>query len=319
MPEIQDRSGTAVTHDGDIGMLQRLRREDGFPVYVAAGLGINGTRGALQYLFANWRDLAKEYGNHDFAVALGFPGFRQDPFGSQRPTKLLALHRQEGEKMSVENHAQNTGINLNQPFAKAVEALRRDALSRDGYDPVRLILWGQMMAVSVLEMLKAVEARFGREGQQVCTEALAAVGYRMAEEGLEGVEAPEGMTDVQAVSRFATWVNEQLYASVEKPSIDSADACSFDILWCPHQDVYGPFDCRVQRYLVEGMLRAGRDKLGAAMGTFDVRCDSTMPAGAPTCHFTMWRAENAAPEAWEAYSRQLEERALSKREGGKTD
>ena len=37
-----------------------------------------------------------------------------------------------------------------------------------------------MMAVSVLEMLKAVEARFGREGQEVGARAPGGVGYRLA-------------------------------------------------------------------------------------------------------------------------------------------
>ena len=114
--------------------------------------------------------------------------------------------------MSQEQDDRRSRIKLNQPFAKAVAGLRRDALSRSDYDPAQLFAWGQMMAVSVLEMLKAVEARFGREGQEVCTEALAGVGYRLAQEGLEGVEMPEGISDVEAISLFATWINEQLYA-----------------------------------------------------------------------------------------------------------
>jgi hypothetical protein len=206
-----------------------------------------------------------------------------------------------------------TGIALNQPFAHAGEKLRRDALSRDDYDPVRLFAWGQMMAVSLLEMLKAVEGRFGREGQQTCTDALVEVGRRLALDGLEGVDVPDEVSPIEAISRFATWVNEQLYASIEKPSIDGSDACSFDILWCPHQDVYGPFDCRVQRYLVEGLIRGAREKLGDVFGGFDVACDSTMPAGAPSCHFRMWRATNSGSDAWTAYSRALEERALARR------
>jgi len=204
-------------------------------------------------------------------------------------------------------------MKLNQPFAEAVEALRRDALSRDDYDSARLFAWGQMMAVSLLEMLKAVEARFGREGQQICTDALVEVGRRLALEGLDGVDVPDNLSPIEAVSRFATWVNEQLYASIEKPSIDGPDACSFDILWCPHQDVYGPFDCRVQRYLVEGLIRGAREKLGDAFGGFDVACDSTMPTGAPVCHFHMWQAETGGSDAWKAYSQQLEERALKRR------
>ncbi|HUS82820.1 MAG TPA: hypothetical protein VM013_06160 [Dehalococcoidia bacterium] len=212
--------------------------------------------------------------------------------------------------MAIEN-GQSEGMRLKQPFAKAVENLRRDALSRDDYDPAVLFVWGQMMAVSVLEMLKAVEARFGREGQQVCTEALANVGYRLAMEGLDGVEVPEGMSDVEMASAFATWVNTQLYASTERPSIDGPDACSFDILWCPHQDVYNGFDCRVQRYLVEGMMRAESEKMaGSGIGTFNTRCDCTIPMGAPTCHFSIERAKDDAADAWAAYSRELEERAL---------
>ena len=54
--------------------------------------------------------------------------------------------------MSARQKEQRAKIKLNQPFAKAVEKLRRDALSRDDYDPAQLFAWGQMMAISVLEM-----------------------------------------------------------------------------------------------------------------------------------------------------------------------
>ena len=73
--------------------------------------------------------------------------------------------------MNLDQEQRRSRIRLNQPFAKAVAGLRRDALSRSDYDPAQLFAWGQMMAVSLLEMLKAVEARFGRAGQEVCTEA----------------------------------------------------------------------------------------------------------------------------------------------------
>jgi len=91
--------------------------------------------------------------------------------------------------MSNDTPSGDVRMSLNQPFAGPVEKLRRDALSRPEYDPPQLFAWGQMMAVSLLEMLKAVEARFGREGQQVCTDALVEVGRRLALEGLKGVEA----------------------------------------------------------------------------------------------------------------------------------
>ena len=212
--------------------------------------------------------------------------------------------------MSLNEEERRAKMKPNQPFAGAVEKLRRDALARPDYDPSQLFVWGQMMAVSLLEMLKAVEARFGSEGQRVCCDALVEVGRRLAQEGLDGVEIPADVSSTEAISLFATWINEQLYASVEKPRIDGPDAASFDILWCPHEDVYGPFDCRIQRYLVEGLMRGAREKLGDSFQGFDVSCDSTMPAGAPTCHFRIWRTTADASDAWVAYSRQLEERAL---------
>ena len=217
--------------------------------------------------------------------------------------------------MNLDQEQRRSRIHLNQPFAKAVEKLRRDALSRDDYDPAQLFAWGQMMAVSLLEMLKAVEAKFGHEGQQVCTEALVNVGHRLALAGLENIELPADVSPIEAISLFASWVNEQLYASVEKPRIDGLSAASFDILWCPHQDVYGPFDCRVQRYLVEGLMRGAREKLGSGFEAFDVACDSTIPAGAPTCHFRIWRTKEGDEDAWTAYSRQLEDRALTQQRG----
>jgi len=42
-----------------------------------------------------------------------------------------------------------------------------------------------------------------------------------------------------------------------------------------------------------------------------VRFDSTIPAGAPTCHFTMWRTSDAADKtAWQAYTVAIDEKAL---------
>src|SRR3972149_9092130 len=82
------------------------------------------------------------------------------------------------------------------PFTKAVEDLRKNALSREDYDPATLFVWGQMNAVAVIEMLKEVEERCGEEGQRACIEALERVGQRMARESLEGVEIPPDLSDV---------------------------------------------------------------------------------------------------------------------------
>jgi hypothetical protein len=43
-----------------------------------------------------------------------------------------------------------------------------------------------------------------------------------------------------------------------------------------------------------------------------VRFDCTIPAGSPTCHFTIWRGGEAEAAAWEAYTKRLEEKALER-------
>ncbi|MDH3726524.1 MAG: hypothetical protein OER77_03250, partial [Myxococcales bacterium] len=79
-------------------------------------------------------------------------------------------------------------------------------------------------------------------------------------------------------------------------------------LWCPHQDHYEAFDCRVQRYFVQGMIDAAQDH--ADRFGFQVRFDSTIPAGAETCHFTMWQADDQEREQWELLTEKLEKKAL---------
>ena len=51
-------------------------------------------------------------------------------------------------------------------YKTAVEKLRKDVLSRPGYDPAVLFQWGQMMSMGVLQILKDVEEKFGMEGQR---------------------------------------------------------------------------------------------------------------------------------------------------------
>ena len=83
---------------------------------------------------------------------------------------------------------------------------------------------------------------------------------------------------------------------------------SFHILWCPHQDHYEAFDCRVQRYFVQGMIDAAQhhaDRVG-----FQVKFDYTIPAGAETCHFTMWEATDEEREQWALLTEKLERKAL---------
>src|SRR5437016_6824788 len=82
---------------------------------------------------------------------------------------------------------------LHWPFAQAVEGFRAKALANPQYDPAATFVWGQMMAVGLIELLKSVEARFGGDGHDVARGALNRVGARIADEMVEGVEVPEGM------------------------------------------------------------------------------------------------------------------------------
>jgi hypothetical protein len=203
------------------------------------------------------------------------------------------------------------------PFAKAVENLRKHALSRDDYDPATLFVWGQMNAVAVIEMLKEVETRCGKEGQRACIDALQRVGQRMARESLEGVEVPPNLSAVEVGSLWCSWINEICYASIEEPHVEGPDAFSFDILYCPHQDIYSADDCRVQRYVVQGLTRGFAEALPQAQSSaaglqgFNAAFEMTIPAGAPICRFRIWRRPSEeAEDAWRAYSDKLAQRAL---------
>ncbi len=203
-------------------------------------------------------------------------------------------------------------VKFNHPFAEASEKLKREALSRDDYDPASLFRWGNMLALSVIRMLERAERDFGEQGQRAMIEELVEVGRMVGRQMVEGVEWPDGVEPIELVSSFASTLNREVYASPEDPRIDDEDNCSFDILWCPHQDTYGPFDCRVQRYLVQGMIEAMREKFPE--GDFQVRFTRTIPAGAPVCTFKIWRKKAGDTDDWEVYSGELERKALERAE-----
>ncbi|MGZ4140404.1 MAG: hypothetical protein ACXVD8_10855 [Actinomycetota bacterium] len=197
---------------------------------------------------------------------------------------------------------------LRWPFAAAVEGFRSKALANPDYDAASTFVWGQMMAVGLIEALKAVEERFGAQGHDVFRGALARTGDRIVAEMTEGVDAPPDATPQEITSLIASWINEVCYASIEKPRVTDEGA-DFDIHYCPHEDVYGAFDCRVQRYYVEGMIAAARRQFGSSM--FDVRFTSTIPSGSHVCHFDMFPKGDEATDAWNDYSERLRARALN--------
>ncbi len=199
---------------------------------------------------------------------------------------------------------------FNQPYAKGLKRLRQDVLAKTEFDPASLWQWGTMQAMALIEILKSCEATFGAEGQQLVQKALHKTGFDIGRQILEGTTIPEGMTESEFVSFYATVINRIAYASLEEPKIDADDKVSFDIVWCPHQDHYGAFDCRVQRYFVQGMIDAAREH-GKAFG-FEVRFDTTIPSGAPTCHFTLWKATDSEKEEWASYTELIEAKALAR-------
>jgi hypothetical protein len=199
---------------------------------------------------------------------------------------------------------------FNQPYAKGLRRLREEVLAKTDFDPATLWQWGTMQAMAIIGILQDAEATLGEAGQQLVFRALHRVGHDIGRQILDGVTLPEDLTEAEFVSFYATVINRIVYASLEAPRIDGDAQASFDILWCPHQDHYGAFDCRVQRYFVQGMIDAAREF--AARFGFEVRFDSTIPAGAPTCHFTMWKPTDGEREQWARYTSQLERKALER-------
>ena len=195
-----------------------------------------------------------------------------------------------------------------QPYAKGLKRLRDEVLAKTDFDPATLWQWGTMQAMAIIEILKSCEAEFGERGQQVIYAALHRIGRDIGQQILDGATMPEDLSEAEFVSFYATVINRIVYASLEDPRIDGPDRATFDIVWCPHQDHYGPFDCRVQRYFVQGMIDAAREFSGRF--DFEVRFDSTIPAGAKTCHFTMWQGGPGEQAAWQAYTAALEKKAL---------
>jgi hypothetical protein len=199
-------------------------------------------------------------------------------------------------------------FSFNQPYERGMKRLREEVLDDTDFDPAVLWQWGTMQAMAVIQILKDCEKKFGEDGQRIVTEALRKVGFDVGRQILTGIEKPEGMSEAEAVSFFATVINRIAYASLEDPRIDSEDKVSFDILWCPHQDCYNAFDCRVQRNFVQGMLDAAADR--GWLSNWQVRFTQTIPAGADTCRFVIWRASQDEKSEWKKYSEQLDAKAL---------
>lgn len=205
---------------------------------------------------------------------------------------------------------QNWGkFRFNQPYAKGLQRFKEEVLGKTDFDPAVLWQWGTMQASAVIRILKDCEREFGEKGQQVVSNALRNVGYDITKQTYAGLSKPKGLEEEEIVSFFATVVNTVYYASLEDPRIEGEDKVSFDITWCPHQDHYSAFDCRVQRYMVQGMLDALFDT-GWISRDWQVKFTCTIPAGAKVCNFVFWKASREEKAEWEAYTEKLGQKAL---------
>ena len=198
---------------------------------------------------------------------------------------------------------------FNQPYQAGLRRLKEEVLGKTDYDPATLWQWGTMQAMAVIQILKDCEKEFGERGQQLVNSSLRRVGHQVGTQLFAGLNKPPGLSEAELVSFFATVVNRIVYASLEEPRIDADDRISFDITWCPHQDHYSAFDCRVQRYLVQGMLDALFDT-GWISNEWQVKFTCTIPAGARVCTFVLWKASGLEKAEWDLYTKKLEQRAL---------
>ncbi len=208
-------------------------------------------------------------------------------------------------------------VKLGVPYEGAIERFRRATEGRDDFDPAALLVWGTMQATAVLNILKEAERTFGEAGQEMVRKAINQAGYEAMLGFMKNCSLPDEAEEIEKISYLVTGANTVLYASLERPWIVSDDRCEFDILWCPHQDQYTAFDCRVQRYFVEGIFEAMEDR---GYGGFTAWVEKLIPHGADHCHFVVERrTDSGAKNPWHAYSEDLGKRALKKLEqGGKS-
>ncbi len=200
---------------------------------------------------------------------------------------------------------------LGEPFKKELDQFRKDVLGRDDFDPTSLLQFGLFMSMAVINMLKENEATFGIEGQRAANRALIKTGYDVGKQIIEKAEVPSDISPIELMSFLCTIVNTQAWTSIEDPRVDAEDKCSFDILWCPLQDVYKAFDCRVQRYLVQGIIDAFKE-FSLTGKEYQVEFTKTIPAGGECCSFVLSEKKPGEPDMWEDYSKLLEKRALKR-------
>jgi hypothetical protein len=221
---------------------------------------------------------------------------------------------EEGLWSKGKRREENYGkVRLGTPYPEAVEHFRKAIEGRNDFDPTVLFVWGTMQATAVLNILKAAEETFGEAGQEMVRKAINKAGYEAMDGLLRDSSFPDDLDEVELVSYVVTGLNTVLYASLEKPWITSKERCEFHILWCPHQDRYTAFDCRVQRFFVEGIFQAME---AHGKGDFTAWVEKLIPRGADCCHFVVQRREDDGGRSpWHIYSDELNKKAMEKLRG----
>src|SRR5437868_3636819 len=107
----------------------------------------------------------------------------------------------------------------NQPYAKGLARLRDEVLAKTDFDPATLWQWGTMQAMALIGILKDCEAQFGEAGQKLVYDALHRTGFDIGRQILEGTTWPEGLSEAEFCSFYATVINRIAYASLEAPKI----------------------------------------------------------------------------------------------------
>jgi len=86
------RAGERIVSEGDLAILLKIRDTDhGTVVFIGAGLGVNGTRGAVEYLMEHWAELQRDYDDAEFGLCLRFPPIGDDAEGFRKPAVLCRL------------------------------------------------------------------------------------------------------------------------------------------------------------------------------------------------------------------------------------
>ena len=81
-------------HIDDLSIVEKLHDEaHETTIFIAAGLGVVGTLGAVYYLVKNWSKLLDDFGAEPFAMCLRFQDVADDPNAYKRPVILSRFCR----------------------------------------------------------------------------------------------------------------------------------------------------------------------------------------------------------------------------------